>query len=68
MKLTLSTDKFYSSSLSKEEIIYELNNLESEKKFGGLRVDRFDMNITNSNFAIQRYSNGLDGFTLEQFP
>jgi hypothetical protein len=68
MRLTLSTNKSYSSILSKEEIIHELNNLDREKKFGGLKVDQFDTNIMDSNFSIQRYSNGLDGFTLEKFP
>jgi hypothetical protein len=68
MRLFFLANKNYSTVLSKEEIIHELNNLENEKKFGGLKVDKFNTNINDSTFSIQRYSNGLDGFTIEQFP
>ena len=68
MRLPLSIDKSYLSTFSKEKVFSELSLVESQKKFGGLRVDKFAISVTDSSFQIQRYSNGLDGFTLGQFP
>ncbi len=46
----------------------ELTNLTDEKKFGGLRVDKFATGIQENGFFIDRNTYGLDGFTFERYP
>ena len=68
MKLPFSIDKYYTTHLSKSQVAEELNNLVTEKKFGGLRRDKLVTQISESGFIIGRNSYGVDGFTLEQYP
>jgi hypothetical protein len=68
MKLPFTIDRYYSTNLSKSQVIEELNNLASQKKFGGLRTDEFVSQASESGFIVGRNTYGLDGFTLEQYP
>ena len=68
MKLPFSIDKYYTTHLSRSQVAEELNNLVTEKKFGGLRRDKLVTQISESGFIIGRNSYGVDGFTLEQYP
>ena len=68
MRLPFKIDKFYSSDLSKEQVIEELNNLSSQKLFGGLRTDKFGAQTSEGGFIVERNAVGLDGFTLENYP
>lgn len=68
MKLPFSIDGYFTTHLSKAQIAEELNSLRTEKKFGGLRTDKFITNTSESGFMIGRNTYGIDGFTLEQYP
>ena len=68
MKLPFSIDRYYTTHLSKSQVADELNDLDAEKKFGGLRTDKFATSTSESNFLIGRNTYGVDGFTLEQYP
>lgn len=68
MKLPFSIDRYFTTHLSKTQIAEELNSLRTEKKFGGLRTDKFITNTSESGFIIGRNTYGVDGFTLEQYP
>ena len=68
MKLPFSINRFYTTHLSKTQVRDELNTLMTEKKFGGLRTDKFVVIISDDRFAIGRKTYGVDGFTLEQYP
>ena len=68
MKLPFSIDKYYTTHLSRSQVAEELNNLVTEKRFGGLRRDKLVTQISEGGFIIGRNSNGVDGFTLEQYP
>lgn len=68
MKLPFSIDRYYSTTLSKTQVREELNNLVTERKFGGLRTDKFVTDISENRFLIGRNTYGVDGFTLEQYP
>jgi hypothetical protein len=50
-----------------EETVRELENKRPIKYFMGLRVDKYNFEITESKLYIQRYSNGIDAL-LESFP
>ena len=68
MKLPFSLDRYYTTPLSKIQVIEEINNLSTEKKFGGLRSDKLVTQISENGFLISRKTYGVDGFTLEQYP
>src|SRR5687767_7878078 len=68
MKLPFSIDRYYTTHLTRSQVTEELNNLVTEKKFGGLRTDKFVTGISENSFLIGRNTYGLDGFTLEQYP
>lgn len=68
MKLPFSIDKYYITDLSKEEVNEELNNLTKEKKYAGLRTDKFIVETSESGFIVGRNTYGIDGFTFEQYP
>jgi len=68
MKLPLKIDSYYSTSLTKEQVIENINNLETKKQFKGLRTDEFVAQISESGFVVGRNTYGLDGFTLEEYP
>jgi len=68
MKLPLSIDNYYSTNLTKEQVIEVLNNLDIQKQFRGLRTDEFIVETTDSGFMVGRNTSGLDGFTLEEYP
>ena len=67
MRLPFTIEKLYTTSLSFNEIVQELENKNSIKYFGGLRVDKYKHDIVDLGFYVQRYSNGIDAF-LEYFP
>jgi hypothetical protein len=67
MRLPFTIEKLYTTRLSFEEIVQELENKNSIKYFGGLRVDKYKHGIVDGTFYVQRYSNGIDAF-LEYFP
>ena len=50
----------YRSSLSKDELIEQLNNGESEKLLKGLTTKKYTKEIKPNQFLIQRYTLGLD--------
>jgi hypothetical protein len=68
MKLPLSIDKYYTTHLSKAQVANELNQPGKEKKYGGLRVDRFVKQTDERGFIIGGNTTGLDGFTLAKYP
>jgi len=68
MKLPFTIDRYYFTDLSKSQVVEELNNLTTQKQFGGLRTDKFVAQTTESGFIVGRNTYGLDGFTLGQYP
>lgn len=68
MKLPFSIDKYYTTYLTKSQVAEELKKLATEKKFRGLRTDKFVTQTSDSGFTIGRDTYGLDGFTLERYP
>jgi hypothetical protein len=68
MKLPFSIDRYYTTDLSTSQVAEELNNLDKEKKFGGLRIDKFIAQCSEDGFIVGRNTSGVDGFTLEQYP
>lgn len=68
MKLPFTIDKYYSTDLTKDKVIEELNNLTDQKQFGGLRTDKFFVEFFEGGFVVGRKTYGLDGFTLAQYP
>ncbi len=68
MKNFVSVDKFYTTHLTKDQLIQEIANLATQKKYGGLRVDKFITSFGIDGFSIIRKTYGLDGFTLERYP
>lgn len=67
MRLPFTIEKLYTTKLSFNEIVQKLENKNSVKLFGGLRVDKYNHNIVNNRFYVKRYSNGIDAL-LEYFP
>jgi hypothetical protein len=67
MKLPFTIEKLYTTKFSFDEIVQELENKNSIKYLGGLRVDKYKHDIVDKEFYVQRYSNGIDAF-LEYFP
>ena len=68
MKLPFSIDNFYTTHLSKNQVIEELKSLTNQKKFGGFRTDEIISTISENSFIIQRNTYGVDFFTLERYP
>jgi hypothetical protein len=68
MKSFFKVDRYYIAQLSKSQIVDKLNDLTTQKEFGGLRVDRFVLTISENGFLIQRNTSGVDFFTLERYP
>ena len=68
MKLPFTIDRYYSTDLAKHQVAEELNNLTSQKQFGGLKTDNFIAQTSENGFIVERNTYGLDGFTLEQYP
>lgn len=68
MKLPFSIDRYYTTHLSKSQVTEELTSLVTEKKFGGLRTDKFVADVSENRFLIGRNTYGLDGFTFEHYP
>lgn len=68
MKLPFTIDRNYSTDLSKSQVNEVMNNLDTQKQFGGLRTDKFVAQTSESGFIVARNTYGLDGFTLEQYP
>ncbi|QNA46136.1 hypothetical protein [Lacibacter sediminis] len=68
MQSPFTIDKYYSTDLSKSQVFEEMNNLDTEQQFGGLRTDKFIAQTSESGFIVIRNTYGLDGFTLEQYP
>lgn len=68
MKLPFTIDRYYSSDLSKNQVIEDMTNLAPIKKFKGMRIDHFQEENTETSFVVERFTSGLDGFTLEQYP
>ena len=50
MKPPFSIDKYYTTHLSKTQVIEELNSLVTEKKFGWLRTDKSVTHISENSF------------------
>lgn len=67
MRLPFTIEKLYTTNLTFDEIAQELENKNSIKYFGELRVDKYKHDIVENGFYVQRYSNGIDAF-LEYFP
>jgi hypothetical protein len=67
MRLPFTIEKLYTTRLSFDQIVQELENKNSMKYLGGLRVDKYKHNIIERGFFVQRYSNGANALS-EYFP
>jgi hypothetical protein len=67
MRIPFKIEKLVTTKLSFDEIVQELENKNSIKYFGGLRIDKYRFSIDDNRFYIQRNSYGIDA-SLEYFP
>ena len=67
MRKPFSVDKYYTTHLTKDQLVQEIANLTTEKKYGGLRVDKFITSFGIDGFSIKRKTYGLDRFILGRY-
>jgi hypothetical protein len=67
MKLPLTIDSQYSTTLSKDEIVGVIYNDESETSFLGMKVEYHKGGFVGDQFEILRNANGVTAF-IESYP
>lgn len=68
MRLPFSINTYYTTHLSKNQVLEELDKLSTDKKIYGLRTDHFMIQPSETGFLIVRNTAGVDAATFEQYP
>jgi hypothetical protein len=68
MRLPFKIDRYYTTDLSKRQVIDVLDNLSNHKQFSGLSAGKFIAQTSESHFVVEQDNSGVDGTTFEQHP
>lgn len=68
MKHPFAVDKYYTTHLTKVQLIHEIAHIGTQKKYGGLLIDEFIASFGIDGFLIKRKTYGLDGFKPGRYP